>query len=106
VLATAGGLVFYGTLDGTFKAVDAKTGRLLWQFHTTSGIVGRPASYMGPEGRQYVAVLSGSGGLTGTASDKEVDARDATAARGLASALRKLPPPQDRSGTLYVFKLP
>ena len=106
VLATAGGLVFYGTLDGTFKAVDARTGRLLWQFHTTSGIVGQPTTYLGPDGHQYLAILAGSGGLTETASDKEIDARDATAARGLAGALRDLPPPQDRSGTLYVFRLP
>jgi PQQ-dependent dehydrogenase (methanol/ethanol family) len=106
VLATAGGLVFYGTLDGTFKAVDARTGQLLWQFNATSGIVGRPATYRGPDGHQYVAILAGSGGITGTASAKEIDDRDATAARGLAGALRNLPPPQDRSGTLYVFKLP
>jgi lanthanide-dependent methanol dehydrogenase len=106
VLTTAGGLVFYGTLDGTFKAIDARTGRLLWQFHATSGIVGQPATYRGPDGHQYVAILAGSGGITGTASAKEIDDRDATAARGLAGALRNLPPPQDRSGTLYAFRLP
>lgn len=41
VLATAGDVVFYGTMDGWFKAVDAKTG---WQFKTSSGIIGQPTS--------------------------------------------------------------
>jgi len=36
-LATAGDLVFYGTLDGWFKALDARTGELKWQFKTGSG---------------------------------------------------------------------
>jgi len=105
-LATAGSVVFYGTLDGLLKAVDARTGRGLWQFQATAGIVGRPASFRAPDGHQYVAVLAGAGGLTGTASAKEIDVRDATAARGFANALRTLPPPQDRSGTLFVFRLP
>ncbi len=105
-LATGGGLVFYGTLDGLFRAVDARTGRVLWQFHTASGIVSRPVTYRGPDGHQYVAVLAGSGGLTGTKAAKEIDARDATAADGLAAALGPLPAPQDASGMLYAFKLP
>ena len=58
-LATAGDVVFYGTMDGWFKAVDAKTGTLLWQFKTDSGIIGQPISYRGPDGKQYVAVLVG-----------------------------------------------
>lgn len=105
-LATEGGLVFYGTLDSRFKAVDARTGRVLWEFRTTSGIVGRPVVYRGPDGHQYVAVLAGSGGLTGTKSAREIDARDATAAHGLAAALGPLPPPEDASGTLIAFRLP
>src|SRR5947209_2501111 len=44
-LATGGDLVFYGTMDGWFKAVDAKTGSLVWQYKTGSGIVGQPVSY-------------------------------------------------------------
>ena len=55
-LATAGGLVFYGTMDGWFKAIDARSGKLLWQFKTGSGIIGQPISYRGPDGRQYIAV--------------------------------------------------
>src|SRR5438046_8383135 len=58
VLATAGDVVFYGTLDGWFKAVDARSGNLIWQFKTASGIVGQPITYRGPDGKQYVAVLS------------------------------------------------
>ena len=52
-LATAGDVVFYGTMDGWFKAVDARTGELLWQFKTGSGIIGQPITYRGP-GRQAV----------------------------------------------------
>ena len=58
-MATAGGLVFYGTMDGWFKAVDAKTGELKWQFKTGSGIIGQPVAYRGPDGHEYVAILSG-----------------------------------------------
>jgi glucose dehydrogenase len=65
-LATAGGLVFYGTMDGWLKAVDAATGRDLWRHQTPSGIVGSPISYQGPDGKQYIAVLSGSGGWLGS----------------------------------------
>ncbi len=61
-LVTAGGVVFYGTLDGWFKALDATSGRELWRFKTPSGIVGSPITFSGPDGRQYVAVVSGLGG--------------------------------------------
>jgi PQQ-dependent dehydrogenase (methanol/ethanol family) len=61
-LATAGGLVFYGTLDGWLKAVDQRDGRELWRFKTPSGIVGNPITFTGPDGKQLIAVLSGGGG--------------------------------------------
>jgi glucose dehydrogenase len=60
-LATAGGVVFYGTLEGYLKAVDANTGRELYRFKTPSGIVGNVMTYE-YRGKQYVAVLSGIGG--------------------------------------------
>jgi len=60
--ATAGGVVFYGTLDGWFKAANAKTGRPLWKFRVGSGVVGAPITYKGPDGKQYVAVYAGIGG--------------------------------------------
>ncbi|MCI4679212.1 methanol/ethanol family PQQ-dependent dehydrogenase [Rhodoblastus acidophilus] len=63
-LATAGDVVFYGTLDGYLKAVDARTGKLLYKFKTPSGIVGDVMTYM-HKGRQYLAVLSGIGGWAG-----------------------------------------
>jgi lanthanide-dependent methanol dehydrogenase len=61
-LATAGGVVFYGTLDGWFKAVDARTGAALWRFKVGSGVVGNPITFTGPDRRQYVAVYAGIGG--------------------------------------------
>jgi alcohol dehydrogenase (cytochrome c) len=61
MLATGGGLVFSGgTQDRLFRAFDASTGRLLWEFPTNSGIVGQPSSFM-VDGRQYIAVQSGWG---------------------------------------------
>ena len=77
-LATAGDVVFYGTMDGWFKAVDAQTGNVLWQFKTGSGIIGQPITYRGPDGKQYVAVLSGVGGWAGAIVAGELDPRDAT----------------------------
>ena len=52
-------------MDGWFKAVNARTGELLWQFKMGSGIIGQPITYKGPDGKQYVAVLSGVGGWAG-----------------------------------------
>jgi alcohol dehydrogenase (cytochrome c)/methanol dehydrogenase (cytochrome c) subunit 1 len=61
-LATAGGVVFYATLDGWFKAIDAKTGADLWKYKLASGSIGNPMTYVGPDGKQYVAIYSGPGG--------------------------------------------
>jgi len=63
-LATAGNLVFYGTLEGYLKAVDARTGEELYKFETPSGIIGNVMTYE-HNGKQYVAVLSGVGGWAG-----------------------------------------
>jgi PQQ-dependent dehydrogenase (methanol/ethanol family) len=63
-LATAGGVVFYGTLEGYLKAVDAKTGKELYKFKTPSGIIGNVTTYE-HNGKQYIAVLSGVGGWAG-----------------------------------------
>jgi alcohol dehydrogenase (cytochrome c) len=60
-LATGGGIVFAGgTNDRMFRAFDAATGALLWEYPTNSGVIGQPSSFM-IEGRQYVAVQSGWG---------------------------------------------
>ena len=61
VMTTAGGLVFYGTPEGYFKALDADTGEELWKFQTGSGIVGQPVTWE-MDGEQYVSVVSGWGG--------------------------------------------
>ena len=62
MLATGGGLLFTGKETGEFIAVDADTGKVVWQFQTGSGINAMPVTYT-HQGRQYVTVLSGIGGL-------------------------------------------
>lgn len=105
-LATAGDVVFYGTMDGWFKAVDARDGKPLWQFKVGSGIIGQPVAYRGPDGKQYVAVLSGVGGWAGAIVSGELDPRDGTAAKGFVNAMKDLPQHTGKGGMLYVFTLP
>jgi PQQ-dependent dehydrogenase (methanol/ethanol family) len=104
-LVTSTGVVFYGTLDGTFKAVDAKTGALLWSVKLSSGIIGQPVSYRAG-GRQYVAIFAGVGGWPGAIVSLKLDVRDMTAANGWGNALHDLPSRTKPGGTLYVFALP
>jgi alcohol dehydrogenase (cytochrome c) len=61
MLATAGGLVFYGDPEGHFNAVDDETGEHLWSFQTGSGIHGNPTTFTA-NGKQYVAIVYGAGG--------------------------------------------
>ena len=63
-LATAGGVVFYGTLEGYLKAVDQKSGKELYRFRTPSGIIGNVFTYA-HKGKQFVGVYSGVGGWAG-----------------------------------------
>jgi alcohol dehydrogenase (cytochrome c) len=84
-VATAGDVVFYGTSDGWFRAVDAWNGKVLWSQKLGSGIVSQPVTYLGPDGRQYVAVEAGVGG-----------------AAMVQKARPGFPP---RGNTLYVFSL-
>ena len=70
-------MVFYGTMEGWFKAADAKTGKELWKYKTGSGIIGQPTTYKGPDGKQYVAILSGVGGW-GAIVARGLDPRDPT----------------------------
>ncbi len=63
-LATAGDIVFYGTLEGYLKAVDANTGEELYKFKTPSGIIGNVMTYE-HGGKQYIGILSGVGGWAG-----------------------------------------
>jgi lanthanide-dependent methanol dehydrogenase len=105
-VATAGDVVFYGTLEGWFKAVDARTGELLWRFKTGSGIIGQPITYRAPDGKQYVAVLSGVGGWAGSIVVGDLDTRDATAGIGWGSAIPDLKNVTTKGGMLYIFGLP
>ncbi|HZY22073.1 MAG TPA: methanol/ethanol family PQQ-dependent dehydrogenase [Beijerinckiaceae bacterium] len=105
-LATAGDVVFYGTMEGWFKAVDARSGKPLWQFKTGSGIIGQPTTYRGPDGKQYVAILSGVGGWSGAVVSGDLDVRDGTAALGFVNAMADLKEATTKGGALYVFKLP
>jgi lanthanide-dependent methanol dehydrogenase len=102
-LATAGGVVFYGTMEGWLKAVDAKTGEELWKFKTPSGIIGNPMSYVGPDGRQYVAVLSGIGGWAGIGVAAGIGAEDPTAGLGALGAFGDAAQFTNQGGVLTVF---
>ena len=104
-LVTAGDVVFYGTMDGWFKAVDARSGAVLWQFKLGSGTVGQPMTYRGPDGRQYVAIAAGVGGWPGAIVAAGLDPRDSMAATGWGAAMRDLPMATTPGGMLYVFSL-
>jgi lanthanide-dependent methanol dehydrogenase len=105
-VVTAGDVVFYGTMDGWFKAVNARTGELLWRYKVDSGIISQPVSYKGPDGHQYIAVLSGVGGWSGAVVSGPVDPRDGSAALGMVNVMSDLPKYTTAGGTLYVFSLP
>jgi PQQ-dependent dehydrogenase (methanol/ethanol family) len=105
-IATAGDVTFYGTMDGFFKCVNAKTGEVLWQFKCGSGIIGQPVTYKGPDGKQYVAILSGVGGWPGAIVVNDLDPRDPTGALGFVNAMKDLPQHTTKGGMLYVFALP
>jgi len=105
-LVTAGDVAFYGTMDGWFKAVNARDGTPLWQFKTGSGIIGQPISYRGPDGKQYIAIMSGVGGWAGAVVAGGLDPRDGTGALGFVNAMKDLPQRTSKGGMLYVFALP
>jgi len=93
LLTTASGLVFGGgTADRMFRALDASTGRLLWQMPTSSGVMGQPSTFM-VDGKQYVAVMTGWGGD----------------ARGVQARLERLRPGEfpevPEGGSIWVFTL-
>jgi lanthanide-dependent methanol dehydrogenase len=102
-LATAGGIVFYGTLEGYLKAVDAKTGKELYKFKTPSGIIGNVMTYE-QGGKQYVAILSGVGGWAGIGLAAGLT--DPTAGLGAVGGYAGLRNYTALGGTLTVFQLP
>lgn len=104
VLATASDLVFYGTLDRWFKALDANTGKLLWKFQVGSGVIGNAMTY-GHGGKQYVAVFSGIGGWAGIALNEGLTGEsDGAGTAGVLSGLKNYNAAPG-SGALNVFSL-
>jgi alcohol dehydrogenase (cytochrome c) len=102
-LATAGDVVFYGTLEGFLKAVDAKTGKELYKFKTPSGIIGNVMTYE-HKGKQHIAILSGIGGWAGIGLAAGLtDPSAGLGAVGGYSGLKKF---TALGGTLTVFTLP
>jgi PQQ-dependent dehydrogenase (methanol/ethanol family) len=103
VLATAGDVVFYGTLDGYLKAVDIDTGAELYRFKTPSGIIGNVNTYL-HRGKQYIAVLSGVGGWAGIGLAAGLT--EPTAGLGAVNAYQALHNYTQLGGQLTVFALP
>ncbi|HXJ77933.1 MAG TPA: PQQ-dependent dehydrogenase, methanol/ethanol family [Candidatus Methylomirabilis sp.] len=89
-MATAGGLVFHGDVRGWFKALDARSGKVLWQFNTGSGISAAPMTYE-LDGKQYVAVVSG---------------RTFSIPIFLGPVGKMMVDASPEGGTLFVFELP
>ena len=116
VLSTAGNVVFYGTLDRWFKAVDATTGAVLFKTQLECGIVSNPISYTAPDGKQRIAVTTGIGWLAGGFAGGPCPAggNGGGNASPLAGAVAGLKSPAGApqqgagptSGVLHVFKLP
>jgi hypothetical protein len=92
-------------MEGYLKAVDAKTGKELWKFKTPSGIIGNPMTYQGPDGNQYVAVLSGIGGWAGIGVAAGIGPEDPTAGLGALGAFGDAAQFSNQGGVLSVFSL-
>lgn len=102
-LATAGDVVFYGTLEGYLKAVDAETGEELYSFKTPSGIIGNINTWR-YNGKQYVGVLSGIGGWAGIGMAAGLTGD--TEGLGAVGAYKALDKYTQLGGVLTVFTLP
>ncbi|MEX2631132.1 MAG: lanthanide-dependent methanol dehydrogenase XoxF5 [Tistlia sp.] len=102
-LATAGDVVFYGTLEGYLKAVDSTTGEELYKFKTPSGIIGNVTTYE-HDGKQYIAVLSGVGGWAGIGLAAGLT--DPTAGLGAVGGYAALSEYTALGGQLTVFAVP
>lgn len=102
-LATAGDVVFYGTLEGYLKAIDAQTGKELYRFKTPSGIIGNINTWSF-DGKQYVGVLSGIGGWAGIGMAAGLTGD--TEGLGAVGAYKSLSDFTQLGGVLTVFSLP
>ena len=103
-LVTAGDVAFYGTLDGWFKSVDARTGKVLSKFKVGSGVVGNPITYRGPDGKQYVAVYAGFGGDWALLSG-DVRSDDPADVRPPADFLKDIARHTSQGGIIWIFGL-
>jgi PQQ-dependent dehydrogenase (methanol/ethanol family) len=101
-LTTAGGVSFYGTMDGFFKGIDTKTGAELYKFKVPSGIIGNPITYT-HNGKQYVAVFSGVGGWA--ALGLAAGLTNPTAGLGAVNAALDLGSYTQLGGDVVVFSL-
>ncbi|ABI61242.1 methanol/ethanol family PQQ-dependent dehydrogenase [Granulibacter bethesdensis] len=101
-MATAGNLVFYGTLDGFIKARNQDTGELLWKFKLPSGVIGYPITYE-HKGTQYVAIYYGVGGWPGVGM--VFDLNDPSAGLGAVGAFKELAHYTQQGGGVFVFSL-
>lgn len=101
-MSTAGGVTFYGTLDGFIKARDSDNGDLLWKFKLPSGVIGHPMTYQ-HDGRQYVAIYYGVGGWPGVGL--VFDLADPTAGLGSVGAFKRLKEYTQQGGGVMVFSL-
>ena len=102
-LATAGDIVFYGTLEGYVKAVSPADGKELWKFKTPSGIIGNVFTYQ-YEGKQYVGILSGIGGWAGIGMAAGLT--EPTEGLGAVGGYKDLAKFTTLGGSLFVFALP
>jgi lanthanide-dependent methanol dehydrogenase len=103
-LVTGGDVAFYGTLDGWFKSVDARTGKVLSKFKVGSGVVGNPITFRGPDGKQYVAVYAGIGGdwLLLAADYRSDDPADI---RAPADYIKNIARHTSQGGMIWIFGL-
>jgi PQQ-dependent dehydrogenase (methanol/ethanol family) len=104
-LVTDGGLMFYGSNGGDFRAVDRNSGKVVWQKRLGSGIIGNPITYK-VKGKQYVSIFAGLGGWIGIPVTAGLDMNDKFGAIGAtamakATGLDKIP----QAGMLYTFRL-
>jgi glucose dehydrogenase len=104
-MVTDGGLMFYGSNSGDFRAVDRNSGKVLWQKRLGSGIIGNPITYK-LKGKQYVSIFAGLGGWIGIPVTAGLDMNDKFGAIGAtamakATGLDKIP----QAGMLYTFRL-
>ncbi|RFU49352.1 methanol/ethanol family PQQ-dependent dehydrogenase [Paraburkholderia sp. DHOC27] len=103
VLATAGGVAFYGTLEGYIKAVRIRDGKELWRFKTPSGIIGNVFTYE-YQGKQFIGVYSGIGGWAGIGMAAGLE--KSTEGLGAVGGYRELAKYTALGGTLFVFAIP